>query len=182
MKEGNNMMKAIVSGKVKVQISLPGGEVTVNLDNGKVHQGALTNEELSQLAFRVTEVTKGTDVTKQPDVTFDPPGENLIGRHLSDVKTIERQTSAIEGMRTKLTDLEKKVNLPSVELQTKVTQLEKDLQQANVDKETLTKELATMAADLKAARDKYRDMREAAGVKENVTPEANPPTVSQPAE
>ncbi len=158
-------MKAIVSGKLKAQVSLPTGEITVNLEGGKTFQGVLTNEELSQIAFLVATTSKG-------EVTFDPPGEDLLARHVSDKTTIEKQTGIIEKLRGEVKTLTERVNLPTAELQAKIEKLEKDLKQARDDKQILADNLALTANELVETRQKFRDLREQSGLKE--TPEAKP--------
>lgn len=85
-----NMWNATLNAKGEIEVKLNGTD--------KKFVGTLTNEEQEQIAFRVVQLAKGV-------INFDPEPQDLVGRHSTDILTLEQQSEMIVSLNEKaLTD------------------------------------------------------------------------------
>jgi len=103
------------------------GKFVITLVGGEQHAGEFTKDELTQIAFRFHEATKGK-------LMFDPLPVDIMSLHNDDVATLERQAVVISDLRAENGDLTR------------------DLAQAEETSQAFSKDLIACRDELKNAR------------------------------
>lgn len=132
-------MKTVITdiGMHKTTINASGEIEIVLLGNGKKFSGRLTPEEIEQLNFRITEVSEGA-------ISFDPPPQDLIVRHSSDLITLEEQANELQNLRDRNSTLATQM----VTLTEEYAQYRKDHEEADTVMASLRSEIMTLKGQL----------------------------------
>jgi chromosome segregation ATPase len=89
-------MKMLIDTDKMYKLNLtPEGQLSINLSNGKVLQGTLTQEEQDVVATAMTRISENF-------IQFEPKPTDYIALHLSDIETLEKQSQALEELRVEL--------------------------------------------------------------------------------
>lgn len=134
-------MKTVISGEKlwKVEIDATGKFEFVLHGTGKKFNGQLTDSELEQICFRISEVTKSA-------VTFEPPAQDLVNRHNEDVATLAEQNEKIAELQELLAGREAKTEPPSADVHNVQSEPESEPEPPSYEEEMTAIEKARIEA------------------------------------